>query len=82
MKKPKIKLTTSATPKAANGAAASPKSAKAAQPKSAKSKAKKAKNAEEAEEEVVEKEDVAPKEPELSPEDRRVRKEVLCRLKK
>ncbi|KAK4131873.1 hypothetical protein BT67DRAFT_137269 [Trichocladium antarcticum] len=77
VKKPKIKLTTSATPKAANGAAASPKSAKAAQPKSAKSKAKKAKNAEEEEEEeaVVEKEDVAAKEPELSPEDRRVRKE-------
>jgi hypothetical protein len=73
VKKPKIKLTSSATPKVANGATSTPKSTKATEPKSAKSKPKKAKEAEE----KVEKEDLTPKEPELSPEDRRARKEVL-----
>ena len=72
VKKPKIKLTTSATPKVANGATSTPKSTKAADSKSAKSKNKK-KDADEAK---VEKEASAPKEPELSPEDRRVRKQV------
>ena len=70
MKKPKIKLTTSSTPKTANGAAATPKSSKAAESKSAKSKSKKAKEADEA------KAEAAPKEPELSAEDKRARKEV------
>ncbi|SPQ19411.1 3bd56652-4e37-41c1-bed5-64768552086b [Thermothielavioides terrestris] len=77
VKKPKIKLTTSATPKAANGGAAStPKSGKAGESKSAKAKSKKAK--EEGDKEV-EKEAPAPKEPELSAEDKHARKkkEVL-----
>jgi hypothetical protein len=64
-------LTTSATPKAANGATATPKSTKAAESKSAKSKSKKKdaddKKAEEA---------AAAKEPELSAEDKHVRKSV------
>lgn len=74
VKKPKIKLTTSATPKAANGATATPKSTKATDAKGAKSKSKKKdaddKNAEEA---------AAAKEPELSAEDKHTgkSKEVL-----
>ncbi|KAL2018871.1 hypothetical protein VTK56DRAFT_296 [Thermocarpiscus australiensis] len=73
VKKPKIKLTTSSTPKAANGSTSTPKSTKAAESKSAsKSKPKKAK---EAEEKKAEKVVAAPKEPELSPEDRHARKE-------
>ncbi|KAH6626053.1 hypothetical protein B0J18DRAFT_130182 [Chaetomium sp. MPI-SDFR-AT-0129] len=68
-KKPKIKLTTSATPKA-NGAASTPKATKG-EGKSAKTKSKK-KDAEETVEEAA-------KEPELSAEEKHVRKskEVL-----
>ncbi|KAL2256827.1 hypothetical protein VTK26DRAFT_1062 [Humicola hyalothermophila] len=69
VKKPKIKLTTSSTPKTANGATSTPKSGKASEPKGAKSKSKKA-DEKKAEEKVS-----TPKEPELSPEDRRARKE-------
>ncbi|KAK4099789.1 hypothetical protein N658DRAFT_487379 [Parathielavia hyrcaniae] len=68
VKKPKIKLTTSATPKATNGATATPKSTKAAEAKSSKAKPKK-KEAEE------KKEAAAPKEPELSAEEKHQRKE-------
>ena len=70
VKKPKIKLTTSATPKAANGATATPKPTKAAESKSAKSKSKK-KDADE-----KKAEEAAAKEPELSAEDKHVRKSV------
>ncbi len=56
----------------ANGATSTPKSIKAADSKSAKAKNKK-KDADEAK---AEKEASVPKEPELSPEDRRVRKQV------
>ncbi|KAK4237851.1 hypothetical protein C8A03DRAFT_34150 [Achaetomium macrosporum] len=75
VKKPKIKLTTSATPKAANGATSTPKSAKTAESKGAKPKSKKAKEADE----KAEKEVTAPKEPEISSEERHLRKkkEVL-----
>ncbi|KAK4128400.1 hypothetical protein N657DRAFT_564217 [Parathielavia appendiculata] len=68
VKKPKIKLTTSATPKATNGATSTPKSTKAAEAKSAKAKPKK-KEADE------KKEAPASKEPELSAEERHLRKE-------
>lgn len=71
VKKPKIKLTNNATPKAANGA--TPKSAKAG----GEAKAKKAKKpAKEADEEDKAQ---SPKEPEMSAEDRfeRKKKEVL-----
>jgi len=74
VKKPKIKLTTSATPKAANGATATPKSTKTAESKSAKSKSKK-KDADEKKAQEA----AAAKEPELSAEDKHIRKakEVL-----
>lgn len=75
VKKPKIKLTTSATPKAANGAASTPKSTKATETKGAKSKSKK----KDADEKMAEKESATPKEPELSAEDKHVRKEVCHR---
>ncbi|KAL2134752.1 hypothetical protein VTI74DRAFT_10908 [Chaetomium olivicolor] len=68
VKKPKIKLTTSATPKATNGAAATPKSAKATETKGAKSKKK------DADEKKAEKEVATPQEPELSPKDQHERK--------
>ena len=71
VKKPKIKLTTSATPKAANGGTSTPKSTKAADSKSSKAKSKK----KDADEKKSEKEST-PKEPELSAEDKHVRKEV------
>lgn len=77
VKKPKIKLTVNSTPKTANGTTSTPKSTKAAtEGKVTKAKAKKAK---ETEEKKVEKEVVAPKEPELSPEEKHARKkkEVL-----
>jgi hypothetical protein len=75
VKKPKIKLTTSATPKAANGATATPKSTKqAAESKSSKAKSKK----KDADEKKAEKEST-PKEPELSAEDKHVGKEVCWR---
>ncbi|KAJ3579235.1 hypothetical protein NPX13_g1330 [Xylaria arbuscula] len=69
VKKPKIKFTgASSTPKAANGVATPSKdSAKAAK---AKSKSKAGKEADK-----KEKEPAAPKEPELTPEERRARKE-------
>jgi hypothetical protein len=74
VKKPKIKLTTSATPKAANGATATPKSTKqAAESKSSKAKSKKKDADEKAEKEST------PKEPELSAEDKHIRKEVCWR---
>lgn len=69
-KKPKIKLTTSATPKA-NGATATPKATKG-EAKSAKTKSKK-KDAEEAVEEAA-------KEPELTAEEKHVRKSVCSLL--
>ncbi|KAH7326554.1 hypothetical protein B0I35DRAFT_405772 [Stachybotrys elegans] len=66
VKKPKIKLNTSSTPKAANGSAASkPKDESAVK---AKSKAKKAKDTAEKKPEVV-------KEAKMTPEERRARKE-------
>lgn len=71
VKKPKIKLTSSSTPKT-NGAAPA-KPAKTAEPKAAKPKAKKAK---EAEEKKAEKEPATPKEPKLTPEEKHQRKEV------
>ncbi|KAJ4295695.1 hypothetical protein N0V88_004397 [Collariella sp. IMI 366227] len=70
VKKPKIKLTTSATPKATNGAAATPKSAKA-ETKAAKPKSKK----KDADEKKADKEAVTPQEPELTPEIKHARKE-------
>jgi hypothetical protein len=71
VKKPKIKLHTNSTPKAANGTTATPKSAKtSSDPKSAKSK-KKAKDSEKKREK-----EATPKEPELSPEEKHARKEV------
>jgi hypothetical protein len=73
VKKPKIKLTTSATPKAANGATATPKSTKTADSKSSKAKSKKKDADEKAEKEST------PKEPELSAEDKHIRKEVCWR---
>ncbi|KAL2143024.1 hypothetical protein VTI28DRAFT_421 [Corynascus sepedonium] len=74
VKKPKIKLTTSATPKGANGTAATPKSTKGIESKSAKSKSKK-KDADEGNAQEA----AASKEPELSAEDKHTRKskEVL-----
>ncbi|KAB5580441.1 PWWP domain-containing protein [Coniochaeta sp. 2T2.1] len=67
VKKTKIKITTSSTPKVTNGAASTPKSSKAKdESKSAKSKAKKP---------VAEEAMEAPKEPELTPEERHARKE-------
>jgi hypothetical protein len=75
VKKPKIKLTTSSTPKA-NGAG-TPKSASKGQSdaKGSKSKPKKAKEAEE----KVDKEVLTPKEPELTPAEKSARKEVSAR---
>ncbi|KAK0730678.1 hypothetical protein B0H67DRAFT_639153 [Lasiosphaeris hirsuta] len=76
VKKPKIKLTVNSTPKTANGTAPAPKSTKVAtEGKATKAKSKKAKETEE----KVENEVVAPKEPELSPEEKHARKkkEVL-----
>ncbi|KAL1837431.1 hypothetical protein VTJ49DRAFT_3783 [Mycothermus thermophilus] len=68
VKKPKIKLTTSSTPKPANGASATPKSSsKPSESKSAKSKSKKKEDDKEKE--------ATPKEPELTPEERHARKE-------
>ncbi|KAK4158130.1 hypothetical protein C8A00DRAFT_28842 [Chaetomidium leptoderma] len=67
VKKPKIKLTTSATPKAANGASSTPKPAKTGESKSAKAKSKK--------KDADEKEAATAKEPELSLEERHARKE-------
>ncbi|KAH6854475.1 hypothetical protein B0I37DRAFT_31641 [Chaetomium sp. MPI-CAGE-AT-0009] len=74
VKKPKIKLTTSATPKATNGGTATPKSTKATDSKSAKSKSKKKDSDDKKAEEAA-----AAKEPELSAEDKHIRKskEVL-----
>ncbi|KAI0125931.1 PWWP domain-containing protein [Xylariales sp. AK1849] len=75
VKKPKIKLTSSATPKAAANGEKSPKPAKESTAKSAKSKSKAAKAAKEADAEKPKKEVIVPKEPELTPEERHVRKE-------
>ncbi|PFH60506.1 hypothetical protein XA68_10855 [Ophiocordyceps unilateralis] len=67
IKKPKIKLNTSSTPKTANGAA-TPKSAGASAAKSSKSKPKKAKDG-------GEKKTETPKEVKMTPEERHARKE-------
>ncbi|KAI8966020.1 hypothetical protein F5Y11DRAFT_236481 [Daldinia sp. FL1419] len=72
VKKPKIKLTNSSTPKAANGVQ-SP-SAKDSS-KAVKVKGKSTKGGKEKADSKKEKEASAPKEPELSPEERHVRKE-------
>jgi len=74
VKKPKIKLTTNSTPKPANGTTPTPsKAAKSVADKTAKAKAKKPKETEE--KKVVEEKVATPKEPELSPEEKHVRKE-------
>ncbi|KAK5987307.1 hypothetical protein PT974_11432 [Cladobotryum mycophilum] len=67
VKKPKIKLNTSSTPKAANGTPTA-KSKDAAAPKTTKAKAKKGK-------EAGEKKSEAPKEVKMTPEERHARKE-------
>ncbi|KAI1118784.1 hypothetical protein F5Y14DRAFT_397633 [Nemania sp. NC0429] len=71
VKKPKIKLTSTSTPKAANGVQ-SPSTKDSTKP--AKAKPKSSKGGKETGSKK-EKEPVAPKEPELSPEERRARKE-------
>ncbi|KAK7951841.1 uncharacterized protein PG986_007569 [Apiospora aurea] len=68
VKKPKIKLTTSSTPKAAANGAQSPKNGKESTTKASKPKSKAAKK-------DAEEKPAAPKEPELTPEERHVRKE-------
>jgi hypothetical protein len=74
-KKPKIKLTTSSTPKAANGASATPKSSgKASETKSTKSSKSKKKDTSEDKTAAASKEPT-PKEPSLTPEERHARKE-------
>ncbi|KAI1132084.1 hypothetical protein F5Y10DRAFT_261563 [Nemania abortiva] len=70
VKKPKIKLTSTSTPKAANGAQPSAKDST----KPTKTKAKSSKGGKEGDSKK-EKEPVAPKEPELTPEEKRARKE-------
>ncbi|KAI0851395.1 hypothetical protein F5Y00DRAFT_8486 [Daldinia vernicosa] len=72
VKKPKIKLTNSSTPKVANGVQ-SPSTKDSS--KAVKVKAKSAKGSKEKSDSKKEKEASAPKEPELSPEERHVRKE-------
>ncbi|KAK7969829.1 hypothetical protein PG996_001733 [Apiospora saccharicola] len=68
VKKPKIKLTTSSTPKAAANGIQSPKNGKESTTKASKPKYKAAKK-------DAEEKPAAPKEPELTPEERHVRKE-------
>ncbi|KAI0508409.1 hypothetical protein F5B22DRAFT_404603 [Xylaria bambusicola] len=70
VKKPKIKLTGTSTPKTANGIQ-SPATKDSAKSAKAKSKSKGSKEADN----KKEKEPAAPKEPELTPEERRARKE-------
>ncbi|KAH6646435.1 hypothetical protein BKA67DRAFT_664274 [Truncatella angustata] len=75
VKKPKIKLTTSATPKTATNGAQSPKEAAT---KATKAKSKSSKPAKEAAKETdgeKTKKEAAPKEPELTPEEKHQRKE-------
>ncbi len=72
VKKPKIKLTSNSTPKAANGVQMTPKSSKASASKPSKSKSSKERKAEEKKTEEVQ----VPKEPELSLEEKHMRKEV------
>lgn len=69
VKKPKIKLTTSSTPKAAANGAQSPKNGKESTTKASKPKSKAAKK-------DAEEKPAAPKEPELTAEERQMRKEV------
>jgi hypothetical protein len=77
VKKPKIKLNTSSTPKTANGVP-TPKSAK--EPSASKpAKPKTKKVPKDGEDKKAEKEIVAAKEPELSAEEKHVRKEVSSR---
>ncbi|KAI1383182.1 uncharacterized protein F4822DRAFT_419570 [Hypoxylon trugodes] len=71
VKKPKIKLTNSSTPKSANGVQ-SPSTKESSKPVKVKAKTKGGKDKGESKKE---KEAVAPKEPELTPEERHVRKE-------
>ncbi|OIW35364.1 hypothetical protein CONLIGDRAFT_566910 [Coniochaeta ligniaria NRRL 30616] len=74
VKKPKIKLTTSSTPKTTNGTASTPKSAKAKDDsKPTKSKSKKI--SKETADKTTEKEVAAPKEPEHTAEEKHQRKE-------
>ncbi|EAQ90892.1 hypothetical protein CHGG_02827 [Chaetomium globosum CBS 148.51] len=73
VKKPKIKLTTSATPKTANGATATPKSTKATDAKSSKSKSKK----KDADDKDAEEAAAAKETEQLSAEDKHTRKSVL-----
>ncbi|KAK8126233.1 uncharacterized protein PG998_001992 [Apiospora kogelbergensis] len=68
VKKPKIKLTTSSTPKAAANGAQSPKNGKESTTKASKPKSKAAKK-------DAEEKPAAPKEPELTAEERQMRKE-------
>ncbi|KAI1105239.1 hypothetical protein F4804DRAFT_144129 [Jackrogersella minutella] len=72
VKKPKIKITNSSTPKAANGVQ-SPTAKDSSKP--VKVKSKPAKGNKDKVENKKEKEVATPKEPELSPEEKRVRKE-------
>ncbi|KAI0140997.1 hypothetical protein F4776DRAFT_676896 [Hypoxylon sp. NC0597] len=71
VKKPKIKLTNSSTPKAANGVQSPTKDSS----KPVKVKAKSTKGGKDKTESKKEKDAPAPKEPELSPEERHMRKE-------
>ena len=73
VKKPKIKLTSNSTPKGANGTQ-SPTPAK--ESKASKSKSKQSKAAKEAEAKAEEEAAAAAKEPELTPEEKHLRKEV------
>lgn len=75
VKKPKIKLTSNSTPKTANGNQ-SPKAGKESTSKAAKSKGKQSKAAKDADAKQAEIEAAAAqKEPELTPEERHLRKE-------
>lgn len=72
VKKPKIKLTSSSTPKAATNGASEPKESAAKPPKAKSSKSKPAKDADG----EKPKKSPAPKEPELTPEEKQDRKKV------
>ncbi|KAI1143409.1 hypothetical protein F5Y05DRAFT_151993 [Hypoxylon sp. FL0543] len=74
VKKPKIKLTNSSTPKTANGVQ-SPTAKDSSKPVKVKAKAKGGKDKAESKERQEEKEASVPKEPELSPEEKHLRKE-------
>lgn len=69
-------MTTSATPKAAANGAPSPQAGKESAVKAPKTKSKTAKGSKEAEGKKTEEKAAPPKEPELTPEERHLRKEV------